>query len=93
MTPIQEVYKTLKFVSDAGVLTSEQAGFIEPVLKEEINAREAKRMQYLLVRSGLKPIKRLEDFDWKFNPRIPVSGGLNGANYGGGGSVVKMALR
>ena len=71
MTPIQEVYKTLKFVSDAGVLTSEQAGFIEPVLKEEINAREAKRMQYLLVRSGLKPIKRLEDFDWKFNPRIP----------------------
>ena len=28
-------------------------------------------MQYLLTRSGLKPIKKLEDFDWKFNPKLP----------------------
>ena len=70
MTPIQEIYKTLKFVSDACLLNEEQAKVVRPVLEEEINAREVRRMQYLLTRSGLKPIKKLEDFDWKFNPKL-----------------------
>lgn len=71
MTPIQEIYKTLKFVSDAGALLPEQIKMLEPVLKEEISMREARRIQHLLTRSGLKPIKKLEDFDWKFNPKLP----------------------
>lgn len=71
MTPIQETYKTLKFVSDAASLTQDQVKVLKPVLEEEINAREVRRMQYLLTRSGLKPIKKLEDFDWKFNPKLP----------------------
>ena len=71
MTPIQETYKTLKFVSDACVLNEEQVRILQPVLQDEINAREAKRMRYLLIRSGLNPIKRLEDFDWTFNPKLP----------------------
>ena len=71
MTPIQEIYKTLKFVSDAETLTEQQIKVLEGVLKEEISAREVRRIQSLLTRSGLKPIKKLEDFDWKFNPRIP----------------------
>jgi DNA replication protein DnaC len=70
MTPIQEIYKTLKFVSDAKDLTQAQVSVLEPVLKEEINVRQERRIEYLLNRSGLKPIKRLEDFDWKFNPKI-----------------------
>ena len=71
MTQIQEIYKTLKFVSDAGGLTHEQVKILEGVLKEEISAREVRRIQHLLTRSGLKPIKKIEDFDWKFNPKIP----------------------
>lgn len=71
MTPIQEIYKTLKFVSEASALTQEQIKILEPVLKEEIGAREARRIHHLLTRSGLKPIKKLEDFDWKFNPKLP----------------------
>jgi DNA replication protein DnaC len=71
MTPIQEIYKTLKFVSSAEALTPEQIKILEPVLKEEISTRETRRIQHLLVRSGLKPIKKLEDFDWKFNPKLP----------------------
>ncbi len=41
------------------------------MLKDEIQAREVKRIQTLLRRSGIKRIKRMEDFDWKFNPKIP----------------------
>src|SRR5208283_11087 len=70
MTPIQEIYKNLKFISDPKDLTQEQIKVLEPVLTEEINVRRERRIECLLNRSGLKPIKRLEDFDWKFNPKI-----------------------
>lgn len=71
MTPIQQLWTHLKFVSDCASLTDEQIKTILPVLKEEVSAREIKRMRYLLQRSGIKRIKRIEDFDWKFNPRLP----------------------
>ena len=79
MTPLSEqpsamtasLWKTLKFVSDYTVLTNEQAQVILPLLQEEARAREIKQIHYLLARSGIKRIKRLEDFDWKFNPKLP----------------------
>lgn len=71
MTRIQEIYKALKFVSESSALTEAQIKALTPVLNEEIKAREANRIKTLLHRSGLRPIKRLEDFDWKFNPKLP----------------------
>ncbi len=71
MTPIREIWKQLKFVSDCSSLTEEQINSIFPILKEEASTREIKRIRYLLKRSGIKRIKRLEDFDWKFNPKLP----------------------
>ena len=71
MTPIQQIWEQLKFVSDYSSLTEEQIKTIIPVLKEESTAREFKRMRYLLQRSGIKRVKLLEDFDWKFNPKLP----------------------
>ena len=71
MTPIQNLYQTLKFISDASTLTEAQIKVLVPVLTEEIGMREAERIKRLLLRSGLKPIKKLEDFDWKFNPKLP----------------------
>jgi DNA replication protein DnaC len=71
MTPIQQLWTHLKFVSDCSSFTGEQLQIILPILKEEVSAREIKRMRYLLQRSGIKRIKRIEDFDWKFNPRLP----------------------
>ncbi len=71
MTPIENLYKTLKFISDTSTLTEEQIKVLMPVLAEEASIREANRIKRLLDRSGLKPIKRLEDFDWKFNPKLP----------------------
>lgn len=71
MTPIQNLYKILKFTSDASTLTEAQINVLLPLLSEEVGAREAGRVKRLLARSGLKPIKRVEDFDWKFNPKLP----------------------
>lgn len=73
MTPIQELLKQLKFIHDYSPLTAEQIEIILPILTAELAAREAKRIRYLLQRSGIDRIKRLEDFDWKFNPQLPKS--------------------
>lgn len=71
MTQIHQIWVMLKFVSDCSTLTEEQIKTIMPILKDEASAREVKRIWYLLQRSGIKRIKRLEDFDWKFNPQLP----------------------
>lgn len=71
MTPIQKIWHQLKFVSNCSSLAPEQIQTILPLLEEEIRERDVKRIQYLLKRSGIKRIKRLEDFDWKFNPKLP----------------------
>ncbi len=71
MTPIQKIWEQLNFVSDCASLSEDQIKTIFPILKGEASAREIKRIRYLLQRSGIKRIKRLEDFDWKFNPNLP----------------------
>lgn len=71
MTQIRQIWNELKFASDCSSLTEEQVKAIIPILKDEVSAREVKRIRYLLHRSGIKRIKRLEDFDWKFNPGLP----------------------
>ena len=71
MTQIKDIYKALRFVSESSTLTEAQIKVLIPVLTEELSVRETNRIKHLLNRSGLKPIKRLEDFDWKFNPKLP----------------------
>ena len=70
MTRLTELWKILKFVTDPGGLTPEAVQTILPVLEEEVRARRLRQIHYLLGRSGIKRIKRLEDFDWKFNPKF-----------------------
>jgi len=71
MTQIRQIWDNLRFVSDCSSLTEEEIKTLIPILKGEVSAREVKRIRYLLQRSGIKRIKRLEDFDWKFNPQLP----------------------
>jgi len=71
MTPIQKIWNQLKFVSDCSSLSEEQIRMILPILEEESQIKDVKRIQYLLKRSGIKRVKRFEDFDWKFNPKLP----------------------
>lgn len=71
MTPIQRAWDHLKFISDPSSLTPHQIKTILPVLEEEARLRDIRRVQYLLKRSGIKRVKRLDDFDWAFNPKLP----------------------
>lgn len=68
---LPELWKCLKFASDYNNLTPSQKQILEPILYEEFQARELKRIAYLMKRSGIKRIKRIEDFNWKFNLKIP----------------------
>ena len=71
MMSLSELWKGLKFVSDYSELTASQKPLLEAVLYQEMQARELKRIDSLMQRSGIKKIKRIEDFDWAFNPKIP----------------------
>jgi DNA replication protein DnaC len=71
MTPLTELWKALKLSSDCTELSNEQVQILLPILQAEAQAREIKQIHYLLQRSGIKRIKRIEDFDWKFNPQLP----------------------
>jgi DNA replication protein DnaC len=70
-TRIHDIWKKLKFASETADLTEKDLAVVLPLLEKEVTAREVKRIRYLLHRSGIKRIKRLEDFDWKFNPKVP----------------------
>lgn len=71
MTRLLELWKILKFVSDPNEIEPERVKILLPILEEEASLREARQIRYLLGRSGIKRIKRLEDFDWKFSPKLP----------------------
>lgn len=71
MTQIHQIWEQLKFASDCSSLSEEQIKTITPILEGEATAREIKRVRYLLQKSGIKRVKRMEDFDWKFNPGLP----------------------
>ena len=71
MTRLTELWTLLKFITDPSGLTPDQIQTILPILEDEARARERKQIHYLLGRSGIKRIKRLEDFDWKLGPKLP----------------------
>jgi len=71
MTRLTELWKILKFVSDPEAIERSQAEALLPLLEREAEARRVRQIRYLLQRSGIRRIKRLEDFDWAFNPKIP----------------------
>ena len=71
MTRLTELFKILRFATDHSALSPDQIQAILPLLESEAQAKEIRQIHYLLGRSGIKRIKRLEDFDWKFNPQLP----------------------
>ena len=91
MTQIRELWNRLKFISDPSKLTEEEVKAIMPILKEEASAREIRRIRSLLQRSGIKKIKRLDDFDWKFNPQLP-RGEIMGLSQSSWQTDVKNAI-
>ena len=71
MTPIEELWQDLKFISDVKMLSEQAKDILHPIFTEELDIRRSRRIQYLLSHSGIKTIKRLEDFDWKASAKLP----------------------
>ena len=68
---LSELWKHFRLLTDHQTLTEKEKEFMLKFLIQEYKKKEQRRIQYLMKRSGIKRIKLLEDFDWKFNPKIP----------------------
>jgi DNA replication protein DnaC len=71
MTRHDQLKTEFRLLTDISAFTTEEQAFLGRFLEEEARLRQAKRIAYLLTRSGIKRIKTIGDFDWKFNPVIP----------------------
>lgn len=71
MTRRIELWTEFRLLTDMNSFSSEEQAFLERFLHEESGLRQAKKIAYLLARSGIKRVKTISDFDWKFNPKIP----------------------
>jgi DNA replication protein DnaC len=52
-------------------LSEKDNEFLQGFLTGEYQKRTQKRIEYLMRMSGIKRIKLMSDFDWKFNPKVP----------------------
>jgi DNA replication protein DnaC len=71
MTTLSDLWKSFRFLSDPQTLSEQERTLLATFLTEETRLREHKRIEYLMRKSGMKRVKRLSDFDWTFNPKIP----------------------
>lgn len=71
MMSLSELWKHFRLLTDLQSLTEKEREFMQRFLAEEYRRREQKRIAYLMKKSGIRRGKRLEDFDWIFNPKIP----------------------
>ena len=71
MTTLSELWKHFRLISDPQGLSDQERTFLLTFLSEESRLREQRRIEHLMRLSGIKRVKRLSDFDWAFNPKIP----------------------
>lgn len=71
MTQLSELWSLFRLLSDQNTFSPDELAFLERFLAEEARLRQAKKIGYLLGRSGIKRVKTMGEFDWKFNPTIP----------------------
>ena len=84
MTPTDDLVPTLKKLRLSGVLQSldirlrqavdgdlSHVEFLLRLLMDEVERREAKQLQLRLSRASFEHAKTLEEFDFRFNPKLP----------------------
>jgi len=71
MTRLSELWSLFRLLSDQSSFSPGEQAFLERFLEEEERLRLAKKISYLLARSGIKRVKTLGEFDWTFNPKLP----------------------
>ncbi len=71
MINLYELWRRFRLLTDPDKLSEEEKKFMLKFLIEESHRKEQKKIQYLMKKSGIKRIKLLDDFDWKYNPKVP----------------------
>jgi len=71
MINLSDLWKHFRLLTDHKTLSDKELSFLQRFLQEEYSLREKRRIEYLMKMSGIKRIKRLNEFDWIFNPKIP----------------------
>jgi len=71
MTNLSDLWKYFRYLTDPETVPEDKKDFLHSFLAEEYKKREIRRIEYLMKMSGIKRIKLIGDFDWKFNPKIP----------------------
>lgn len=71
MMNLSELWKHFRLLTDPQALSEKEREFMQRFLADEFRRREQKRIAYLMKRSGIRRVKRLDDFNWAFNPKIP----------------------
>jgi DNA replication protein DnaC len=71
MTRLTELWSSFRLLSDLNSFSQEEQAFLGRFPEEEARLRQAKKIGYLLARSGIKRVKILSEFDWTFNPTVP----------------------
>ena len=71
MMTLSDLWRHFRFLTDMETFSEEQKATLHSFLVQEHQRRENRRIEYLLKMSGMKRVKLLSDFDWKFNPKVP----------------------
>ena len=71
MMNLSDLWRHFRLLTDMQALTEKEREFMQGFLAGEYRKREQKRIAYLMKMSGIKRIKRMDDFDWIFNPKVP----------------------
>jgi DNA replication protein DnaC len=71
MTRLESLWSSFRLLSEQNSFSADELALLERFLEEESRHRQARKIGYLLARSGIKRVKTLGEFDWKFNPTIP----------------------
>lgn len=74
MIRLTELWSSFHLLSEQNSFSTDERIFLERFLDEEERLRMAKKISYLLARSGIKRVKTMGEFDWKFNPKLPREG-------------------
>lgn len=60
-------------LQEAGVNRLTHAEFLELIIGDELTQRDQRKLERRTKAADFRALKRLEDFDWRFNPSIPRS--------------------
>lgn len=71
MMTLSELWKCFRLLGDMDSLSEQDKEFLQKFLATQYHKRQQKRIAYLMRKSGIKRIKLMSDFDWKFNPKLP----------------------